>query len=299
VVFSKLLRDPDGSFGEAARRYRELLARTPQAESRVVLDVNDDNFAVPVFRSFYVEAGKRIRQWICSTEPMREALLKYASGAVSVVPDPYEGPEGEPKAPPRNRFPRLGRALRRMLGRAAAAEPLRVLWFGHNSNTGTFADAIPQLKRIASLHAVELTCVSAAGMGLERICKESADAAGGFSVRFVPWTVDSVWRGLAECDLVVLPSESQNRRMLVKSANRLIETIRAGRLAVAHPLPSYQPLGGYAWLGEDLARGVEWALAHPAEARRRIGAGQRFVAAHFSPEAVARQWLSALSPGPA
>jgi hypothetical protein len=53
-------------------------------------------------------------------------------------------------------------------------------------------------------------------------------------------------------------------------------------------------MGQYAWLGPDLVAGIRWAVANPAGVLARVRAGQRYVAARFAPEVVARAWETML-----
>ena len=63
---------------------------------------------------------------------------------------------------------------------------------------------------------------------------------------------------------------------------------------IAHPLPAYDALSAYGWVGEDLASGVEWLLQNPSQALERVRAGQAKIEASFTPRAVAQQWKAAL-----
>jgi hypothetical protein len=99
---------------------------------------------------------------------------------------------------------------------------------------------------------------------------------------------------IARSDFVVLPQEHGTPWGRVKSHNRLVETIRGGRLAIASPIPSYLELADYAWVGEPLGAGLRWALQHPDDATRRVVRGQAYVAERFSPEAIGAKWARAL-----
>jgi glycosyltransferase involved in cell wall biosynthesis len=112
-------------------------------------------------------------------------------------------------------------------------------------------------------------------------------------VEFEAWSPETTQRALQECDLAVIPSDLNLRRMTVKSANRVMEILRAGRFAVAHAIPSYLEFSAHAWIGEDIIDGIKWAMAHPNEVRARIRAGQDYVENNFSPQALGRQWQSA------
>jgi len=178
---------------------------------------------------------------------------------VRVVTDPVEGRRGEPRTAPR--------------------QPVRLLWFGHPLNLDTLELGLPQIKV-----PFELTLVTAPGSG--------AEATGH---RFRAWSAHAVFEELRECDAVIIPSDPHNPRKSVKSPNRFTESLWAGRFVVAHPLPSYEPLAAFGWVGEDLGEGLAWLLQHPDAALARVRAGQDAVAERFSPQAVGRAWQAAIA----
>jgi hypothetical protein len=115
-------------------------------------------------------------------------------------------------------------------------------------------------------------------------------------VRFVQWTpfvTDSV---LAGADVVLIPSEYRNPIKQAKSPNRLVTGLHGGRFVVAHPIPAYAPYAEFAWIGEDLCAGLDWAIRHPREALERIARGQARIDQIHGPEAVARFWLDVFHP---
>ena len=63
---------------------------------------------------------------------------------------------------------------------------------------------------------------------------------------------------------------------------------------VAILLPAYAPYAGFAWVGEDLCQGLEWAIHHPREVVERIARGQAYIDEKHSAEVVARFWLDVL-----
>jgi SAM-dependent methyltransferase len=117
------------------------------------------------------------------------------------------------------------------------------------------------------------------------------------TIRFVAWSPEAVESGLEACDLVLLPQDHRSAWGRAKSHNRLVETIRAGRFALASPIPCYAELAEYAWVGEDLGEGLAWALDHPDQAERRVAAGQAYIATRFAPELVGRKWAEVLGLG--
>jgi glycosyltransferase involved in cell wall biosynthesis len=181
---------------------------------------------------------------------------------VSVVTDPVEGERGEP--------------------RASIAPPPRLLWFGHPLNLDTLPFGLYQLAERRINFA--LTVLTAPGSGAEQL-----------GHRFRAWSTAALFEELRECDAVIIPSNPDDPRKSVKSPNRFTEALWAGRFAIAHPLPAYEPLGDYGWVGADLGDGLAWLLDNFGEAVERVRAGQQVVAEQFSAAAVARAWRSAIA----
>ena len=226
---------------------------------KVIVDYSDDNFAHPVVGPVYRALANAADLLVASTDGLAEVLRAEAAAPVQVVTDPVEGKRGEP--------------------RSATRQPVHLLWFGHPLNLDTLKLGLPQIRL-----PFELTLVTAPGSG--------AEAMGH---RFRAWSAQAVFDELRECDAVIIPSDPHNPRKLVKSPNRFTESLWAGRFVIAHPLPSYDPLGAYGWVGEDLGEGLAWLLDNPDAAVARVRAGQDAVAGRFSPQTVGRAWQSAIA----
>lgn len=251
---------------------------------RVVVDFSDDLRAAAAMYSqpALVEFQKRLLGACPATVPteaLRERLAADARHGISVIEDPFESPSpGEP--------------------RFAPGPVLRLAWFG------VFA---PEFRPFVESHfmliasklrsrPIELAFVTHATQAalVHDMAAALREVNPRFLLRHVAWSVQATARELERADLVVLPQDAGSDWGYVKSHNRLVETIRAGRLAVASPIPAYQELADAAWVGDDLAAGVEWALGNPAEVVRRVAAGQAHVAERFAPSRIASQWARAL-----
>jgi glycosyltransferase involved in cell wall biosynthesis len=286
LIFGKLMaQSAGGGFGETADAYARLLG---QAKGPAVLfDVNDDYFDVPGYGDFY--RSHEPHGWVTSTGALAEVLAQFARAPIHVVPEPYEGPVGNPKPPARAPASFLTRLLR-LQHRAVPAE---LLWFGHPTSLPELAASVEEVAAAARTRSLHLRCITAPGHGAEELCRSHGDA-GQLRMSFEAWSPNTVWNGLEACDLVVLPAKLSRRLARAKSANRMVEALRAGRFALAHPRPAYLELAPYSWVGESLAAGIDWALAHPGAALKRIAHGQRHVQAEYSPGAIAQKWLGAL-----
>lgn len=249
----------------------ELAARLKQRGHPVVLDLCDNHFGHPQFGPQLHALCGLADRIVAATETMAEAIREATGRDSVIIGDPVEGPRGEPVFAPR--FPAI-----------------RLLWFGHPSNLDSLRAAAGQLAAAAGRYPLHLTILTQVDGSVERLGTEiAASAPGRIECLARPWTADATWRELETCDLVIIPSIVDDRRS-VKSPNRLLETIWAGRLAIAHPVPSYQKFAGYCRIGDDLAEGIAWAVENQADVLQRLRAGQDAIAFDHSPWKIAADW---------
>ena len=135
-----------------------------------------------------------------------------------------------------------------------------VLWFGHSSN-------LPTLKPYFDIPKL-LICTNAVGKGI------------------VPYSPRTLAQCLDACDVVIIPQDKD-----WKSANRMVESLRAGRFVVAADIPAYRGFGQF--LG-DIREGLEWVSRNAGNIMERITFG-RDVISSFSPEAIGRTWSDYIS----
>jgi glycosyltransferase involved in cell wall biosynthesis len=240
----------------------ELASELRKRGVKVIADYCDDHFLHPALGPGYRALANAADAVVASTPALAEVLRAQTPVRVSVVTDPVEGERGEPSAD--------------------LARPPRLLWFGHPLNLDTLPFGLSQLteRKID----FSLTIVTSPGAGAETL-----------GHRFRAWSTQAVFEELRRCDAVIIPSNPRDPRKAVKSPNRFTESIWAGRFVVAHPLPAYEPLAGYGWVGEHLGDGVAWLLENPQRALERIRAGQQAITEHYSPEAVGRAWLAVIA----
>ncbi len=283
LVVSKLSTAEVLTRREEVERGLERL-RALHGSVRLVADLSDDYAAMAnELNQPFLEAYQRGLADTCVLAVPCEALAKrlrpIAHHGVRVIEDPWESPRSNPAA-------------------VRGGDPLQLLWFGNlgDTNAGVVEGGLRQV--VAALRGRRARVEVIAGRersGLvagiaERLNREYPAA----SLQFVEWSLETVWTALARCDLVLLPQDHRDAWGSVKSHNRLVEAIRGGRFALASPIPSYVELADYAWVGENLAEGLTWALDHPREAEQRVAAGQAHIATRFAPEVVGRKWSELL-----
>lgn len=244
--------------------------------ARLVIDICDYPFEKPpTVQAFYAGILDICDAVIVNTERMAELMAPHVRHRPSVIEDAILGDAAQAAFAP--------------------ADRVRLLWFGHPTNLPYLDAALDDLGRYAAGRSCELTVVTVDVPDVTSwIATTHRHFAPALEVRFIPWSLQSTRDALRDCDVVLIPSDPSDRLKAGASANRIAETLNAGRFPVASPLPSYLDFSEAAWLGQDLVQGIEWALANPGEVLSRIRRGQALVAERFAVDRVGREWRKLL-----
>lgn len=250
----------------------------------VFADFSDNYAALGAARSAaLVEYQDRMAALVPLTVPcaaLAEQLRAQAAHGVHVIEDPYELEEAPAEFSP-------------------PADELRLCWFGASYDADLVQGAFVALAQGLRATRLRLDLVAAptsrafAAQMSARLAAVHPQAAA----RFVEWSPAASAAALAAADLVVLPQDTSSPWGRAKSHNRLVQAIRAGRVALASPIPSYLELAAFACVGEDLASLAQHALARRTEVLERVRAGQAHVRERFAPQRIAQRWAEVLRLG--
>jgi hypothetical protein len=287
----------EGSWGAAGAAYRRVLGGIEEPRGRVVFGIADDHFHDAEFLGFYRDVLPECLAVTVVSEALAAKVRPLTSRPVLVAPEPYEGARGAPQAIAARRLPAPVAWLARRVGLSTDHWRVRILWFGYPQNLPPLLELVPALERYAARFPLLLTCITQRVAELDALLAPSRTGEDSrFRVRFIPWTPAVMAQAIGYSDLVLIPSHYRDPVKQAKSPNRLVAGLHGGRFVVAHPLPAYAPYAAFAWLGEDLVAGIEWAVRHPREVIERISRGQAWLDERHSPEAVARFWLDVFHP---
>lgn len=296
IVFGEMWFSKEhGGWAGPVATYRKLLREMREPEERVVFSIADNHFYDPDFAGFYREALRDCLAVTVVSEKLGESLRGLTSRPIRVAPEPAEGARGAPQAIAARRVAAPLEWLARRIGIPMDQWRVRLLWFGYPQNLPPLVELLPALEAYAAKYPLLLTCVSS-GITPDLSSPDRTREESRLRVQFVPWSPLIMDAAIASCDLVLIPSEYRNPQKQAKSPNRLVAGLHGGRFVVAHPLPAYAPYAEFCWVGEDLVRGIQWAIDHPRQAVERIARGQACIDQHHSPEAVARFWLDVFHP---
>ena len=140
---------------------------------------------------------------------------------------------------------------------------------------------------------VRLTVVTTPAPEVTSLLTDIAnDNPSRIQIRLMAWSVEATWKALADADIVWIPSALQGNRV-VKSANRLVESLWAGRAVVADAVPAYLQFADLMPIGVPLDQAVP-ALLQDANVEERLREAQRRIAASFSDLVIGRDWARAV-----
>ena len=252
----------------------EELARTMKARGiRVVVDFCDDHFEHVQFRGHFRALAGLADVIVASTEAMAASVLRHTAREAIVISDPVEGPRGAPQFAPR-------------------LSGLRLAWFGHPTNLGGLSAKLAELQALARRVTVRLAVVTSPGAPADALVAALSRDTGA-TVTVVPWSPEATWKALADTDIVWIPV-AESEQKAVKSPNRLLETLWAGRAAIADAIPAYRPFEDLMPIGGGLEAGVARLAQDPAATERSIREAQRRISRSHSAFECGRLWADAL-----
>jgi len=256
----------------AAALYHRIMQRVKAQGCRTILDLCDHLFTREEVRDDIIAGCQAADQIITPTQGLADIVRAETGCTAAIIGDPFEGPEQPPRFAPGNNL-------------------LRIAWFGSTGNLDGIAEEIAQLTlRKTDPRIYRFSLTSKFTEARHRQLAALAARRPDIQIAATEWRPERTWANLAAADLVFLPSQATDFHR-IKSPNRLIEGLRAGRWVIAHPLESYQAFAPWAAITEDFDGAIRWALDHPSEIVERIGAGQEHVRQNFDAESIGGLWL--------
>ena len=247
--------------------------------AKVVLD-----FIAPP--SLLASAHEQAAAMTAGSEYVAQRLRSLSKRPVEVIAEPCAGFAADPRATGPRRHSKALQWLAARAGVAADAWRMRLLWTGEGDDIASIAELSPGLERLGREIPLALRCLCPSGAALDalanRLREEDPEA---LRLTLEAWSPGTLAHALAGCDLALLPGQAP------ADSIRLSAALHAGRFPVCHPSPYYGALGEFAWVGNDLAEGIRWALSHPEDVLGRLGRARDYVARVHAPATVARDWI--------
>ena len=104
------------------------------------------------------------------------------------------------------------------------------------------------------------------------------------------WSTEAQSRALQQSNIVLLPSR---KGVEYKTANRLVNSLRAGCFPICSHHPSYEEFRQFCWIG-DPHTAIQWLSEFSHITDELVANGQEYIKDRFSPEAIGKKWKEAL-----
>lgn len=214
----------------------------------------------------------------CNSNVMRQQIENRFKKNAVVIPDPFERPVLPVEFNPSN-F-------------------IKLLWFGSGSSLG-YVDWTTVWRELETkLVHYRLDIISSKSVRFEektqrRILKnqEGYQGVNLSKIKFHEWTWDLQGELLKNCDMVIIPVDTNHHRTITKSANRIVDSLASGKFVVTSRLDSYREFADFMW-NKDLVKGINWAKEHPDKVKKMIQEGQNHTIKYYSIDAITNTWIN-------
>ena len=164
---------------------------------------------------------------------------------------------------------------------------LDLCWFGTRNNHDTL---ISELKKIEILKIpVRINVVTNL---IDELKKDVADLnIKNHDIRYKAWH-ENANLDIVESEIVILPYTEDVKR-LVKSSNRIIDSLNLGRFTIMSPVSQFREFKDFVYYG-DICEGIRWFKDNKELAKQITLKGQKYVDKNYSIEFISNKWKKIL-----
>lgn len=298
IIVGKHLRGPSQSkFNLESSQILSFVERHQRGGTPILADFNDDHFDDPVSGGYWKALLKMCDIAVCGSMQMQVRAAEMGAKNSIVIGDCLGSRFAAPRVyGPRQKSSIMQAAIRRIAPKfLAQSETLKLIWYGHPSNWPPMKQLLVKMCNAPWTHKTLIRILTSRHPEiLTDIAKITEAAPHNLGIEFIEWSEEETQFAIEDSHVVLIPSTPNDSRAKVKTANRLIDGLHAGKFVIASPIDSYNQFQDFCWIGENLIEGLTYYLNHPIEARQKIAAGQEFVREKFSHDAIARLWEAAI-----
>jgi hypothetical protein len=261
-----------------------------QAGVLLIADYTDDHFDHPLKGSHWREMVRIAQVCTVGTPSLAHRVREFTNNDSVVVDDPLGNQQNEPTVFQKDGF--LVRQLYRFLP-GQAGNCLRFVWYGHRANWAPMRRWAQALAPLKDSCPFSIKIVTSQDDEVDRFIDEfnrlhSPRATMGF----ISWSEDAQQKAVLDSHIVLVPSDPNDPKKVVKTSNRLVDGLNAGRYVIASELPAYLMYSNYVALTENPLAAARDYLERGDLLIPVITAGQAFVQHQCGSHAIAKQWMA-------
>lgn len=160
---------------------------------------------------------------------------------------------------------------------------LNICWFGTHSNHDTIINEIYKLnKNFLEMNVTILTNY------IYELKKEiNLLDIKNLNITIKEWNENSD-KDIIQNEIIILPYPSDKRR-LVKSSNRIVDSLNLGRFTILSPVPQFKKFKDFVYYG-NILEGILWFKENQLLAKEKTILGQQYVDKNYSLDVVSQKW---------
>ena len=166
-------------------------------------------------------------------------------------------------------------------------ETVNACWFGMHTNHDTIINELSNLDQI-DLN-INLSIISNSFEEIDRFIKKKNFK--NIKLKLINWHNRSD-KDIVTSDVVLLPYPDDDKR-LVKSSNRIIESLNLGRFTILSNVNQFLEFKNFTYFG-DITSGLKWFLTNNEEAIKKTIDGQKYVLDKYSLVKICNSWANLL-----
>lgn len=161
--------------------------------------------------------------------------------------------------------------------------PLNICWFGMHTNHDTLEFGLKEILDKSIKCKIKIITNK-----LEELSKRlSYIKAKEVTIEFVKWT-KKMDDEVIKTDIVIIPYINDHKR-LVKSYNRIIDSINLGRFTIVSNVSIAKKFEKFCYLG-NIGNGLIWAQKNEKKVILKVNNGMKFIKNNYSIEFIAKKW---------
>jgi len=161
--------------------------------------------------------------------------------------------------------------------------PFNAVWFGMNSNHDTLINELPKIDETG----LKINLKIITNFITELKTYVDAQKIKNINIEYIQWDLDYNNK-IINSDIVIIPY-SEDKERLVKSSNRIIDSINLGRFVILSKVKQFSEFKDITYFGE-IKDGFHWLKNNSDLAISKITEGQRYVDQFYSPKVITKKW---------
>ena len=161
--------------------------------------------------------------------------------------------------------------------------PFKISWFGMDTNHDTLEFGIREILEYNFEANIKIITNK-----LDKIRSVLSNInLKNISLEFIKWN-ESMDKEVITTDIVIIPYPNDHKR-LVKSYNRITDSINLGRFAIISDLDHLREFSNFCFLG-NIGKGLKWSKENNLLAIKKVKKGFEYVKKNYSVDTIAMDW---------